>query len=564
MSETAPKTPSDNLENPRNFIETIIDSDLETGKFDGRVHTRFPPEPNGYLHIGHAKSICLNFGLAEQFDGRCNLRFDDTNPVKEDTEYVESIQEDVRWLGFTWDGEARYASDYFEKLYDFAVELIKKGLAYVDSSSAEDIRKRRGTLNAPGEDSPDRSRSVEENLDLFTRMRAGAFEDGAHVLRSKIDMASPNMNLRDPTIYRIRRATHHRTGDDWCIYPMYDFAHGLSDSIEGITHSVCTLEFENHRPLYDWFLEELGAFHSQQIEFARLKLTYTIMSKRKLLALVEGGHVAGWDDPRMPTIAGLRRRGYTPESIRAFCERIGVAKNDATIDHVVLENAVREHLNKIAHRVMAVLRPLKVVIENYPEGESEELDAINNPEDEAAGTRKVPFSRTLYIERDDFMEDPPKKFFRLGPDREVRLRYAYFVRCTGFVKDDAGEIVEVRCTYDPETKGGNAPDGRKVKATMHWVSAEHAITKPVRLYDHLFRQEDPEDVPEGEDFTYALNPESLVTIEDAKLEPSLANVEPGARYQFERLGYFTVDTEDKAFNRTATLRDQWAKAKKRK
>lgn len=556
-------------ENPakENFIEAIIRQDLASGKHDGRVHTRFPPEPNGYLHIGHAKSICLNFGLASQFDGQCNLRFDDTNPVKEDVEYVESIQEDIRWLGFDWAGKEYYASDYFEQLYEYAIKLIERGKAYVDSSELEEIRKQRGSLTAPGTDSPFRERSVEENLDLFKRMRAGEFADGTHVLRAKVDMASPNMNMRDPIIYRIRRVSHHRTGDAWCIYPMYDFTHGQSDSLERITHSVCTLEFENHRPLYDWFLDELEIYHPQQIEFARLNLSYTVMSKRKFIELVEGKHVQGWDDPRMPTISGIRRRGYTPTSIRSFCKQIGITKYNGVTDLSVLENCLREELNKQAPRVMGVLDPLKVVIENYPEGQTEELDAVNNPEDESAGTRKVPFSREFYIERNDFMEDPPKKFFRLAPGREVRLRYAYLVTCVRVVKDDDGEIVELRCKYDPETRGGSAPDGRKVKATLHWVSALHALSSEVRVYDHLFMKENPNDVKDGVDWKDNLNPNSLQVLEGCQLEPSLAQAAPGDRFQFERLGYFCVDpdstSDSMVFNRTVTLRDQWAKIQKR-
>ena len=552
---------------PLNFIQSIIADDFKSNKFGGRVHTRFPPEPNGYLHIGHAKSICLNFSLAAENDGLCNLRFDDTNPTKEDIEYVESIQDDIRWLGFDWEDRLYFASDYFEQLYEYALDLIRKGKAYVDSSSLEEIRRDRGTLTSPGRNSPCRDRPVEENLDLFERMRAGEFEEGAHVLRAKIDMASPNMNLRDPLLYRIRRATHHRTGDEWCIYPMYDFTHGQSDSIERITHSICTLEFENHRPLYDWFLDELEIYHPQQIEFARLALTYTVMSKRMLLRLVEEKHVRGWNDPRMPTLVGLRRRGYTPESIRSFCERIGVAKYNSVIDMVVLENSLREDLNRRAPRAMAVLKPLRVVIENYPEGEEEELDAQNNPEDPAMGTRKVPFSRVLYIEQDDFREDPPKKYFRLAPGREVRLRWAYFITCTGVVKDEkTGEVIELRCTYDPETRGGAAPDGRKVKSTLHWVSAQHAIEAEVRLYDHLFSKPDPTDVEEGEDFTSNLNPHSLDVLRSCRLEPGLKGVKAGTPYQFERLGYFCVDpdsTEDAlVFNRTVTLRDEWARIEK--
>ncbi|RMG93483.1 MAG: glutamine--tRNA ligase/YqeY domain fusion protein [Candidatus Dadabacteria bacterium] len=549
---------------PSHFVKDIVRADLAEGRFR-EVVTRFPPEPNGYLHIGHAKSICLNFGLAEEFDGRCHLRLDDTNPEKESMEYVRAIQEDVRWLGFDWGEHLYFASDYFEKLYEWAKELIRKGLAYVDDLSAEEIREYRGTLTEPGRESPYRNRSVEENLDLFERMRAGEFPDGSRVLRAKIDMASGNLNLRDPVMYRIKRATHYRTGDAWCIYPTYDWAHGQSDSIEGITHSICTLEFEDHRPLYDWFLEALGVHHPRQIEFARLRLTYTVMSKRKLTQLVQDGHVAGWDDPRMPTIAGLRRRGYTPESIRDFCSRIGVAKKDSVVDVALLEHCLREDLNRRAERRMAVLRPLRVVIENYPEGQVEELEAVNNPEDPSAGTRKVPFSRVLYIERDDFMEDPPKKFFRLAPGREVRLRYAYFIRCTDVVKDAEGNVVELRCTYDPATRGGDAPDGRKVKATLHWVSAAHAAEAEVRLYDRLFTEPNPDGLKE--DFRTYLNPHSLEVLTGCKLEPSLAGVEPGERYQFERLGYFAVDPDTRpgrpVFNRAVTLRDTWAKVRAR-
>jgi glutaminyl-tRNA synthetase len=550
------------------FIRNIIEEDVRNGKNGGRVHTRFPPEPNGYLHIGHAKSICLNFGLAGEYGGLCNLRFDDTNPTKEEVEYVESIKEDVRWLGFDWDDRCYYASDYFEPLYAYAVQLIREGKAYVDSLSPEEIRRHRGTLTEPGKESPFRDRSVEESLDLFERMRRGEFREGEHVLRARIDMASPNLNMRDPVIYRIMHASHHRTGDAWCIYPMYDFAHGLSDSLEGITHSICTLEFEDHRPLYDWFLDQLGVFHPQQIEFARLNLSYTVMSKRKLLELVRGGWVSGWDDPRMPTISGLRRRGYTPAAIRSFCERIGVAKKASTVDLSLLEYSVREDLNRTAPRVMAVLRPLKVVIENYPEDQVEELEAVNNPEDPSMGTRTVPFSRELYIERDDFREDPPRKFFRLAPGREVRLRYAYFVTCREVVKDEAtGEVTELRCTYDPETRGGNAPDGRKVKGTIHWVSVPHALDCEVRLYDRLFNRPNPADVPEGEDFTSLLNPDSLEILPACPVEPGLREAGPGERYQFERLGYFCVDARDSepdrpVFNRTVPLRDSWAKIEK--
>ncbi|HUT69628.1 MAG TPA: glutamine--tRNA ligase/YqeY domain fusion protein [Desulfatiglandales bacterium] len=551
-----------------NFIRTIIDEDLKTNKYGGRVHTRFPPEPNGYLHIGHAKSICLNFGLARDYKGLCNLRYDDTNPSKESIEYVESIKEDVRWLGFDWEDREFYASDYFDQLYQYAIRLIKDGKAYVCDLSAEEIREYRGTLTRPGKDSPYRTRSAEENLDLFERMRAGEFEDGSRVLRAKIDMASPNLNMRDPVMYRILHAEHHRTGNTWCIYPTYDFTHGQSDSIEGITHSICTLEFEDHRPLYDWFLDQLGIHHPQQIEFARLNLTYTVMSKRMLLELVEEGHVSGWDDPRMPTISGLRRRGYTPESIRSFCDRIGVAKRDSTVDIALLEYSVREDLNKQAPRVMAVLRPLRIVIDNYPEGQVEELDALNNPEDPGMGVRKVPFSRVLYVERDDFREDPPKKFYRLAPGREVRLRYAYFVTCVDVVKDEkTGEVVELHCTYDPETRGGDAPDGRKVRATLHWVSASHSLPAQVRLYDHFFTTLDPADEKDGSDFKSYLNPGSLETLTACRVEPSLAGAAPGSRYQFERLGYFCVDPVDSSegelvFNRTVTLRDTWARIEK--
>ena len=552
---------------PPHFIRNIIAEDLKTNKYSGRVHTRFPPEPNGYLHIGHAKSICLNFGLAAEYRGLCNLRFDDTNPSKESVEYVESIMEDVRWLGFDWGDRLFYASGYFDQLYDYAIQLIKDGKAYVDDLSAEEIKEHRGTLTRPGRDSPYRNRSVEENLDLFERMRAGEFDDGSHVLRAKIDMASPNLNMRDPVIYRILRAEHHRTGNKWCIYPMYDFTHCISDSIERITHSICTLEFEDHRPLYDWFLDELKLYHPQQIEFARLNLSYTVMSKRMLLELVEQGYIKGWDDPRMATISGLRRRGYTPESIRDFSERIGVAKRDSVVDIALLEHCLREDLNKRAPRVMAVLRPLRVVIDNYPGDKVEELDAVNNPEDPSMGTRKVPFSRVLYIEREDFLEDPPKNFFRLAPGREVRLRYAYFVKCVGVVKDEqTGEVVELHCTYDPETRGGWAPDGRKVKATLHWVSAAHAIEAEVRLYDHLFTKADPSDEKDG-DFKEYLNPSSLETLTSCHVEPSLKGTYPGSTYQFERLGYFCVDPVDSSedalvFNRTVTLRDTWAKIKK--
>jgi len=548
---------------PVDFIRAIVDEDLAAGRHHGRVATRFPPEPNGYLHIGHAKSICLNFGIAEERGGVCNLRFDDTNPTKEDVEYVDSIREDVAWLGFAWAAE-RYASDYFERLYQFAVELIKQGRAYVDSLSADEIRAYRGTLTEPGRNSPYRDRPAAESLDLFARMRSGEFADGTHVLRAKIDMASPNVNMRDPTLYRIRHASHHRTGDTWCIYPMYDFAHPLSDAIEGITHSICTLEFEAHRPLYDWLVDAVvEGDKPRQYEFARLNLNYTVTSKRKLLQLVQHGLVNGWDDPRMPTLSGLRRRGYTPESIRDFCTRIGVAKKENVIDVAQLEHSVREDLNKRALRVMTVLRPLKVVITNYPEGVVEYASVQNNPEDVTAGNRDVPFSRELYIERDDFMESPPKKFFRLSPGREVRLRSAYFVTCTEVVKGDRGEIVEVRCTYDPSTRGGNAPDSRRPKATLHWVSAAHAVAVEVRLYDRLFSVEDPENVPEGGSFTDNLNPHSLEVIRDAQAEPSLSESSVGAIVQFERLGYFCVDPDSKpgalVFNRTVSLKDTWAR-----
>ncbi len=552
-----------------NFISSIIIADLNENKNDGRVVTRFPPEPNGYLHIGHAKSICLNFGLADRFKGKCHLRFDDTNPSKEETEYIDSIKEDVSWLGFNWGENLFYASDYFDRLYEFAVELINKELAYVCDLSAEEMRQYRGTLTEPGKESPGRSRTREENLDLFSRMKAAEFEDGSMVLRAKVDMSSGNLNMRDPVIYRIQRSHHHRTGDDWCIYPMYDFAHGLSDSIEGITHSICTLEFEDHRPLYDWFLDHLDVdCHPQQIEFARLNLSYTMMSKRKLLTLVNDGHVQGWDDPRMPTISGLRRRGFTPEAIRDFCDRIGVAKRDSLVDMALLEHCLREDLNKRAPRVMAVQKPLKVVIENFPEGEVDQLDAVNNPEDETAGCRKVPFSKILYIEQDDFMEEPPRKFFRLAPGREVRLRYAYFITCTDVVKDPvSGEVVELRCTYDPATRGGAAPDGRKVKATLHWVSAEHGLDAEVRLYDRLFTQENPADLGDN-DFAAALNPNSMEVLKGCKVEPSLASAVPESFYQFERLGYYCVDRDSSGeklvFNRSVSLRDVWARMKKKK
>ncbi len=544
-----------------NFIQAIVAEDLRANRFGGRVHTRFPPEPNGYLHVGHAKSICLNFGLAADHGGRCNLRFDDTNPTKEESEYVEAIERDVRWLGFAWHESTRYASDYFEQLYAFALRLIEKGSAYVDDQSADAIRDSRGTLTEPGRESPWRNRPVEESLELFRRMRAGEFPDGARVLRARIDMASGNLNLRDPVLYRILHARHLRTGDRWCIYPMYDFAHGQSDSIEGITHSICTLEFEDHRPLYDWFLEQLGIYRPRQIEFARLDLTHTVMSKRKLLELVQRRIVRGWDDPRMPTLSGLRRRGYTPAAIREFCDRIGVAKVASTVDIGMLEHCLREDLNRHAPRVMAVLDPLPVVLENYPEGRSEELPAVNNPEDPAAGTRPVPFSRRLYIERADFREEPPPKYFRLAPGREVRLRYGYLIRCVGVVKDDRGEVVELRCSYDPETRGGTTPDGRKVRGTVHWVAAERAVDAEVRLYDHLFAASSPG--AEGREWLDDLNADSLRVLHGCKLEPALATAEPGARFQFERQGYFCVDPDSRpaalVFNRTVHLRDTWAK-----
>ncbi len=552
---------------PSNFIREIILDDLKTNKYGGRVHTRFPPEPNGYLHIGHAKSITLNFGLAQEFGGKCNLRFDDTNPSKEETEYVDSIIEDARWLGGDWGERLFYASDYFGQLYDWAVQLIQAGKAYVCDLSPDELRRQRGTLTEPGQNSPYRGRTVEENLDLFARMKAGEFPDGARTLRAKIDMASPNLNLRDPIMYRILHAEHHRTGNQWCIYPMYDFAHGQSDSIEGITHSICTLEFEDHRPLYDWYVEQLGIYHPQQIEFDRLNITYTLLSKRKLLALVQNKLVRGWDDPRMPTISGLRRRGYTPEAIRNFCKRVGVSKTNGTTELGLLEYFLREDLNKRAARVMAVLRPLRLVIDNYPEGQVEQMEAVNNPEDAEMGSRSVPFARVLYIEQDDFREDPPKQYFRLAPGREVRLRYGYFVTCQSLVKDAAGQVTEVHCTYDPATRGGNAPDGRKVKSTIHWVSAEHAIDAEVRLYETLFTREDPNQVEEGQDFTANLNPQSLEVVSGAKLEPSLRGAKPGSGYQFERLGYFSVDPdttpETLVFNRTVALRDTWAKIEKK-
>ena len=548
---------------PSHFIRNIVFDDIRQGKNHGRVHTRFPPEPNGYLHIGHAKSICLNFGLAAEFGGQCNLRFDDTNPSKENVEYVDSIKEDVRWLGFAWDGEY-YASDYFEQLYRFALQLIESGHAFVCDLSAEEMRQYRGTLTEPGKPSPYRDRSVSENLDLFQRMRAGEVSDGQRTLRAKIDMGSPNINLRDPVMYRVLRATHHRTNDKWCIYPTYDFAHGQSDSLEGITHSICTLEFEDHRPLYDWYLDRLNIHHPQQIEFARLNLTHTVLSKRKLLQLVQQKHVAGWDDPRMPTLAGIRRRGYTPEAIRNFCERIGVTKGNSIVDVAMLEHSLREDLNKRAPRVMAVLRPIKVVLDNFPERHIEELEAVNNPEDPSAGSRKVPFSRELYIEQDDFREEPPKGFFRLSPGSEVRLRYAYIIKCTEVIKDPStGEVREVRCTFDPDTRSGSSQSKRKVKATIHWVSAAHALPAEVRLYDHLFSAADPDDVPEGSDWTANINSKSLERLTTCRVEPCLVSARPGDRYQFERLGYFCVDREStdamKVFNRAVTLRDAWAK-----
>lgn len=567
--QTHVKRMAENIENTEgrslNFLEEIIENDLSSGKHKS-VLTRFPPEPNGYLHIGHAKSICLNFGLAKKYGGKTNLRFDDTNPVKEDTEYVDSIMEDVKWLGFEW-ANVFYASDYFDQLYLWAVEMIKKGLAYVDDQSLEEIRKNRGTVTVPGTNSPYRDRSVEENLDLFERMKNGEFADGSKVLRAKIDMAHPNMQFRDPIMYRILHAEHHRTGNKWNIYPMYDYAHGQSDSIENITHSICTLEFDIHRPLYDWFIEKLNIFPSHQYEFARLNINYTVMSKRKLLQLVKENHVNGWDDPRMPTICGFRRRGYTPEAIHNFCERIGVAKRDNVIDYSLLEFSLREHLNKVAPRMMAVLNPLKVVITNYPDGQVENLTAINNPEDESAGTRQVPFSREIYIERDDFMENPPKKYFRLAPGQEVRLRYAYFIKCDEVIKDSEGNIVELHCSYDPASKGGNSPDGRKVKGTIHWVSAEHAIDAEVRLFDRLFSKENPEEVEEGQTFLDNINPDSLQVLQHCKLEPELAKAKVMDKMQFERLGYFCVDKDSTAehlvFNRACTLKDSWSKESKK-
>lgn len=560
---TTPQTSS-----PSDFIRNIINEDIKNNKYGGRVHTRFPPEPNGYLHIGHAKSICLNFRIAAQYEGLCNLRFDDTNPTKEEDEYVKAIIKDVHWLGFDWKDRLYYASDYFDQMYDCATQLIQAGMAYVDDLNADEIREYRGTLTEPGQESPHRNRSVKENLDLFESMRAGEFDNGSRVLRAKIDMASPNLNMRDPVIYRILHAEHHRTGNKWCIYPMYDWAHGLEDSIEEITHSICTLEFEDHRPLYDWFLNQLGIYHPQQIEFARLNLTYTVMSKRKLLRLVEQGHVNGWDDPRMPTISGLRRRGYTPEAIRDFCERVGVAKTDSVIDIALLEHCIREDLNKRAPRVMCVMRPLRVVIDNYPEDQTEYLDAVNNPEDPDMGTRKVPFSRVLYIERDDFREIPPGKFFRLAPGREVRLRYAYLITCVSVVKDEVtGEIIELHCTCDMASRGGNPPDGRKVKGTIHWVSVAHALETEVRIYDRLFSVENPGDIINNANLQDSLNPKSLETL-TGYVEPSLSGAAPDSRYQFERLGYFCVDSKDSStermvFNRTISLRDSWAKIEKR-
>ena len=552
---------------PSNFLRDKMAEDLRTNKYNGRVQTRFPPEPNGYLHIGHAKAICIDFGLAEEFAGKTNLRFDDTNPEKEDVEYVDSIMEDVKWLGFQWDG-LFYASDYFEQLFEWAIKLIQEGKAYVDDLTAEEIRKYRGTLTEPGKDSPYRNRSVEENLNLFERMKAGEFPDGSRVLRAKVDMSSPNLNMRDPVMYRILHAEHHRTGNKWCIYPMYDYAHGQSDSLEKVTHSMCSLEFADHQPIYRWFIEKLGIFPSQQIEFDRLSLTYTLMSKRKLRQLVEQGTVRGWDDPRMPTLSGLRRRGYTPEAIRNFVTAAGVSRTNGIVELAMLEHFVREDLNKRAPRVMAVLRRLKVVIDNYPENQVEEMDATNNPEDESAGSRKVPFSRELYIEQDDFREVPPPKYFRLSPGREVRLRYGYFITANSVVKDEKGEVIEVHCTYDPATRGGNAPpDGRKVKSTIHWVSAQHAVDAEVRIYENLFTKENLADVEEGKDVLDYLNPNSLEVIANAKLEPSLANAAPGSRYQFERLGYFCADPDSKpgkpVFNRTVALKDTWAKVEKK-
>ena len=565
MNPSTPGEPPEGAGAPSNFIRDIVIDDLKTNKFGGRVHTRFPPEPNGYLHLGHAKSICLNFGLADEFGGKTNLRFDDTNPCKEETEYEDSIMENVRWLGFEWDG-LFYASDYFGQLYRWALQTIREGKAFVCDLSAEEVRRTRGTLTEAGIESPYRNRTVEENLDLFERMKNGEFPDGARTLRAKVDMASPNLNMRDPVMYRILHADHHRTGSEWCIYPMYDYAHGQSDSIEGITHSICTLEFEDHRPLYDWYVEALGIYHPQQIEFDRLNVTYTLLSKRKLLTLVEDGHVRGWDDPRMPTLAGIRRRGYPAEALRSFCGAIGVSKTNGTIELGLLEHHVRENLNRTSPRAMAVLRPLRVVIDNYPEGQVEEMEAVNNPEDAAAGTRRVPFSKVLYIEQDDFREVPPPKYFRLSPGKEVRLRYGYFITCTAVVKDEKGQVTEIHCTYDPATHGGNAPDGRKVKSTIHWVSAAHAIDAEVRLYENLFLKENPGETEEGQDFTANLNPHSLEILSGGKLEPSLATASAGGRFQFERLGYFCADLDSAAgrlvFNRTVGLKDAWAKIEK--
>ena len=564
-SAESPETDS----TPVDFIRKFVTEDMASGRFKGRVHTRFPPEPNGYLHIGHAKAISIDFGIAEDFGGLCNLRFDDTNPIKEDTEYVDAIQEDVRWLGFDWGDRLFYASDYFEQLYDYAVQLVKTSKAYVCDLSEEETREYRGTLTKPGENSPYRDRSVEENLDLFERMRAGEFEDGARVLRAKIDMASPNINMRDPVMYRIRHVAHQRTGDKWCLYPMYDWAHGLGDSIEGVTHSLCDLAYEDHRPLYDWFLDQLGVYHPRQLEFARLNITYTILSKRKLIKLVQQDFVRGWDDPRMPTLSGMRRRGYTPEAILDFCNRIGVAKSNSVVDIAQLDHCVRDDLNKRVARVMAVLRPLRAVIDNYPEDQVEEFDADNNPEDASMGTRKVPFSRTIYIERDDFREDPPKKWFRLAPGREVRLKHTYYVTCQEVIKDEtSGEVNELRCRYDPESRGGSTPDGRRVRGTLHWVSAAHSLDAEVRMYDHLFTEPSPESADGDEDFSADINPDSLEILTSCKVEPSLARSTPGSRYQFLRLGYFCTDPDSASgrlvFNRTATLRDTWAKIEKTK
>ncbi|MEM7133958.1 MAG: glutamine--tRNA ligase/YqeY domain fusion protein [Chloroflexota bacterium] len=563
-SSTAPTEAEESVS--KDFIRTAIEKDIQSGRFEGRVHTRFPPEPNGYLHIGHTKALCINFGIAEEYGGKCNLRFDDTNPTKEKTDYVDAILEDIRWLGFDWEDRLYYASDYFEQLYQFALEMIETGLAYVCDLTADEMREYRGTLTEPGRNSPYRDRSVEENLDLFKRMRAGEFAEGSRTLRAKIDMASPNINLRDPTMYRIIDEPHWRTGTEWPIYPMYDFAHGQSDSLEEITHSLCSLEYLNHRPLYDWYLDNIEIYHPQQLEFARLEMNYIVTSKRKLLRLVEEEKVSGWDDPRMPTLAGMRRRGYTPESIRNFCDDIGLARTNSQVDVALLEHHIRQDLNKRSPRVMGVLNPLKVVIENYPEGQVEEFEGVNNPEDESAGTRMIPFSRELYIERDDFMEEPPRKFFRLAPGREVRLRYACLITCTDVIKDERGEVIELRCTWDPDSRGGNAPDGRRVKGTLHWVSAQHALPAEVRLYDRLFSAEDPERVPDGEDFFVNLNPDSLTVNTSALVEPVLANAQPGDRFQFERLGYFAVDpdssNEKLVFNRTVTLRDSWAKIQK--